>query len=72
MGPSARREKRFWLAISLVLLACSGKSRDNSAAKLPPCKSFGQSCMYLPGKLGSCVQRDGCQGPDCFVCQSQH
>jgi len=59
-------------ALVLVLLGCSGKSREKPAAELPACKSFGQSCMFSPGKLGSCVQRDGCNGPNCFVCQSQH
>ena len=39
-----------------------------------PCTKFGQTCELSPGKLGTCVVRDGCTEPPaaCFVCQSQH
>jgi hypothetical protein len=37
-----------------------------------PCKEVGQRCEFSPGKLGSCVLNDNCQGPSCFICQSQH
>ena len=57
------------LALLLELTGCPSSPRDRS---LPPCSKFGDRCEFLPGKLGSCVQRDGCTGTGCFVCQSQH
>jgi hypothetical protein len=48
------------------------KTSSDAPAALAPCKEVGQRCEYAPGKLGACVVRDGCQGDDCFVCQSQH
>jgi hypothetical protein len=36
------------------------------------CKRFGDSCEFSPGKLGTCVAREGCAGSDCLFCQSQH
>ena len=41
-------------------------------AVLKPCRKFGESCVLSPGKLGSCQQKEGCTGPNCFFCQSQH
>jgi hypothetical protein len=41
-------------------------------AKTEACARVGQNCEVSPGKLGTCVQRDDCTGPSCFVCQSQH
>jgi hypothetical protein len=67
-------QKRLWLALalSLSLPGCPAKT-DGKPAALPPCKEFGQTCEFLPGKLGSCVQKDDCKaGENCFVCQSQH
>jgi hypothetical protein len=62
------------LSLAAVSLAATGCRERNTrpAAKLPPCTAFGQTCEFSPGKLGSCVERDNCQGPTCFVCQSQH
>ncbi len=64
------------LALSVLLLtvtACPGKSGKPHETKLPPCHKFGDNCEFLPGKLGSCVMKDGCTaGPDCYVYQSQH
>lgn len=53
-------------------LAGCEKNTSDAPAALEPCKAIGQRCEYAPGKLGACVLRDGCQGDDCFVCQSQH
>jgi hypothetical protein len=60
----------FYLA--LAALACRERTAGQPAAKLPPCAAFGQRCEFSPGKFGSCVERDGCKGADCFICQSQH
>jgi hypothetical protein len=57
------------LAIAL-LSGCPSKS--NESTKIEPCKKFGQSCQFAPGKLGSCVYKTDCAGPECLVCQSQH
>jgi hypothetical protein len=46
----------------------SGKPR----AEPKRCQRFGDTCEFAPGKLGACVQKDGCTGNDCLVCQSQH
>ncbi|HEY4160148.1 MAG TPA: hypothetical protein VGM29_18675 [Polyangiaceae bacterium] len=62
---------RYFLLGLCLLWACPGKSEHQPSA-LPPCTSFGQTCEFSPGKLGSCVQRDGCTQGNCFVCQSQH
>jgi hypothetical protein len=62
----------LWCALALCLCGCPAKS-DAQRAAPAPCKAFGQSCEFSPGKLGSCVQRDDCKpGENCFVCQSQH
>ena len=50
-----------------LLTACPSKS-----APVEPCKKFGQTCQYAPGKLGSCVHKTDCTAADCLVCQSQH
>jgi hypothetical protein len=36
------------------------------------CKKFGESCEIDRGKLGSCMTRENCFGPNCLFCQSQH
>jgi hypothetical protein len=36
------------------------------------CKHFGDPCEFSPGKLGTCIAREGCSGGDCLFCQSQH
>jgi len=66
--------KRALALLGLCLLsACPGNHGKPGGSHLPPCSKFGDNCEFLPGKLGSCVVRDGCtSGPDCFVCQSQH
>ena len=59
------------VACGVLASGCEKASSDAPAA-LAPCKEVGQRCEYAPGKLGSCVLRDGCRGDACFVCQSQH
>ncbi len=61
----------FALALLGSLAACPGNANKQSSA-LPPCAKFGDSCEFSPGKLGSCVLKDGCTEGNCFTCQSQH
>lgn len=58
-------------AFLISLAACPGNGKKESSA-LPPCSKFGDSCEFAPGKLGSCVVKDGCTEGNCFTCQSQH
>ena len=60
--------------LGLTLLACPPDDKKAPAGTANPavCAKVGQSCEYSPGKLGTCVMKDGCQGESCFVCQSQH
>ena len=74
---SSSRPRSWTVALALVvtcscMLACEKKTTSEAPAKFAPCTEVGQRCEFSPGKLGSCVQRDDCQGKDCFVCQSQH
>jgi hypothetical protein len=67
----------FAVTSALALLGCppSGEKGENKAAPAPTttaCTKVGATCEFSPGKLGSCVERDGCATPPCFVCQSQH
>jgi hypothetical protein len=62
-----------FLALGLELAGCPGKTSDGSGSTAPTrCESFGQTCQFAPGKLGSCVQRTDCTQGDCLMCQSQH
>ena len=36
------------------------------------CKKFGDPCEFLPGKLGTCIVKEQCNGAGCLFCQSQH
>jgi hypothetical protein len=67
---------RPFLCLALILAAtgCPSGSHDKPRSSLPPCTKFGDNCEFSPGKLGSCVMRDGCSAPgsECYVCQSQH
>jgi hypothetical protein len=70
----SERMRTAALSLAALLLVATG-CRERKAephVKLPPCTAFGQTCEFSPGKLGSCVERYNCQGPDCFICQSQH
>ncbi|MEI9938794.1 MAG: hypothetical protein WDO69_16365 [Pseudomonadota bacterium] len=62
------------ILVLLSVTGCPGGTHDQAHASLPACTKFGDSCEFLPGKLGSCVVRDGCTGTgsECFTCQSQH
>jgi len=70
--------KLIWsAALGALLLSATGcpeRTHDKPRSSLPPCSKFGDSCEFSPGKLGSCVMRDGCTaaGSECFTCQSQH
>ena len=61
------------LLLALLLAGCP-RAHDKPHASLPPCTKFCDNCEFSPGKLGSCVMRDGCtaSGNECYVCQSQH
>jgi hypothetical protein len=59
------------LFLVFALGGCPSGTHDKGSG-LPPCSKFGDNCEFSPGKLGSCVVRDGCTGDNCFVCQSQH
>lgn len=61
-----------WLALVCAVASGCEKASTDSPAPPAPCKAVGQRCEYAPGKLGTCVLRDGCVGDACFVCQSQH
>lgn len=64
---------RSLLGLGLVLLLAGCPSRAPSKGSgLPACTKFGDNCEFSPGKLGSCVVRDGCTEGNCFTCQSQH
>lgn len=66
------------LLSSLVLVALmtgcppDDKKAPVSSSPTKACEKVGQSCEFSPGKLGTCIVKDGCQGAGCFVCQSQH
>jgi hypothetical protein len=36
------------------------------------CQKFGDPCQFSPGKLGTCIEKQGCAGPGCLFCQSSH
>jgi hypothetical protein len=55
------------LVLAAGLVGCPSK-----AQKIEPCRRFGQTCEFAPGKLGACVERTDCSQGNCLVCQSQH
>jgi hypothetical protein len=64
-------------ALAATLLACPPDDKKGSAPAPTPaltgaCQKVGQSCEFSPGKLGTCVSKDDCSAPPCFICQSQH
>ncbi len=62
----------YCAGFAVLLAACDdGPKKSAPAPATSGCTTFGQSCEYSPGKLGTCVQKDNCT-KDCFVCQSQH
>jgi hypothetical protein len=63
------------VGFAIVLFGCPPAEKGEKKETSPTaCTKVGQTCEYSAGKLGTCVQKDGCteQGPACFVCQSQH
>ena len=50
----------------------SARGKEGSKPHPQPCVKFGEPCEYSPGKLGACIERENCTGPDCLFCQSQH
>jgi hypothetical protein len=60
------------LSLALVLVAVLAGCPGGKARAIEPCRRFGQTCEFSPGKLGTCVERTGCTGEGCLVCQSQH
>ena len=68
-----RRARWLWVLalVGLSTAGCPQQSAEPASAERP-CKEVGQNCEVAPGKLGTCVLRDDCREPSCFVCQSQH
>ncbi|HYQ41615.1 MAG TPA: hypothetical protein VER11_06600 [Polyangiaceae bacterium] len=60
------------ILLVMSVTGCPERHQNQGRPSLPPCRKFGDSCEFAPGKLGSCVLRDGCTGSECFTCQSQH
>lgn len=62
------------ILLVMTVAGCPERNHEQGRSSLPPCRKFGDSCEFAPGKLGSCVMRDGCTsgGGECFTCQSQH
>ena len=60
----------LFIATLLLVWGCPATKTKDAPRK--ECRAFGEQCEFSPGKLGSCVIRDDCQGKDCYVCQSQH
>ena len=66
--------RRILICCAVLLLGCPPSEKKEAPAEKGSCAKIGQSCEYAPGKLGTCVMKDGCTdpAPACFVCQSQH
>jgi hypothetical protein len=67
--------RALFVLSALLLAACPPADKEKRTPDAPAaCTKVGQSCEFSPGKLGTCVSKDGCTdpGPACFVCQSQH
>jgi hypothetical protein len=62
------------IAASLITACPPADKQTPSPAGKEECAKVGQNCELSPGKLGTCVMKDGCTGApsSCFVCQSQH
>jgi len=67
----ASRKSLVLALLGLATAGCPEQTSSPSEANAP-CREVGQRCEFAPGKLGSCVLNDNCQGPNCFICQSQH
>jgi hypothetical protein len=67
--------KTLLLFVAAIFVAgCPPSEKKNDPAKQEGCTRVGQNCEFSPGKLGTCVAKDGCTeaSPSCFSCQSQH
>jgi len=66
--------RAFVIPCFVLLVGCPPAEKKAPASSAEPCARVGQSCEFSPGKLGTCVQREGCAeaNPSCFTCQSQH
>ena len=62
------------LCLTLLASLAGCPTGTKTHASLPACAKFGDNCEFSPGKLGSCIVKDGCTSgtAECFVCQSQH
>ncbi|HEX2673202.1 MAG TPA: hypothetical protein VHM25_20115 [Polyangiaceae bacterium] len=68
------RSSSALILLLVTITGCPDRTHEQRASSLPACSKFGDRCEFAPGKLGSCVMRDGCtgSGSECFTCQSQH
>ncbi len=67
--------RRTAFVLAILLLGCPPADRDKGGKSSPAaCAKVGDTCEFSPGKLGTCVAKDGCtsEGASCLVCQSQH
>ena len=79
-SPHSTHRAAPWIARALMicaatLVACPPADKKNAEpTKAGACERMGQNCELSPGKLGTCVVKDGCMDPTpaCLVCQSQH
>lgn len=62
------------IAILVLLAGCPPADQQKKSSPPATCAKFGDTCEFSPGKLGTCVTKDGCTEATaaCFVCQSQH
>jgi hypothetical protein len=66
---------RILLLSMFALAGCPPADKAEPAPRQSDaCSSVGQRCEVSPGKLGTCVMKDGCTEATaaCFDCQSQH
>jgi hypothetical protein len=63
------------VVLAALVVGCPpADKKDPTPTKTEGCTRVGQNCEVSPGKLGTCVTKEGCTEaqPSCFVCQSQH
>jgi len=74
--PHAMRTRVLcFFLLATPLLGCPpAEKKEPAPSARDACARIGQTCEVSPGKLGTCVVKDGCtELPSaCFVCQSQH
>ena len=47
------------ILLLVTITGCPDRTHEQRASSLPACSKFGDRCEFAPGKLGSCVMRDG-------------